>query len=171
MLIFNGAGAKSSQSSNLNRCFPHVVNLAVQAILKELKENPIGPVLEAPASLSPSMDRHIYANALSNDPVGQCRDIVNSCRHSGQRRRRLQAVIEEGNNNGYWKGKLPDNKDKLPVLRLLRDCSTRWSSTFKMIDRVLTLHPVICSLFLTLVIQCLLLSTGYPVIPARNPKC
>lgn len=101
------------------------MNLAVQAILKELKDNPIRPVLEAlPASLSTSTDLHIYANALSNEPVGQCRDIVNSCRHSGQRRRRLQAVIEEGNNNGYWKGKLPDDKDKLPVLRLLRDCST-----------------------------------------------
>ncbi|KAG1731187.1 uncharacterized protein EDB91DRAFT_1058878, partial [Suillus paluster] len=95
--------------------------------------------------LSTSTDLHAYANSLSNEPVGQCRDIVNSCRHSGQRRRWLQAVIEQGNNNGYWKGKLPDGKEKLPVLRLLRDCSTRWSSTFKMIDRVLTLHPAIQS--------------------------
>ncbi|KAG2124354.1 hypothetical protein DEU56DRAFT_744665, partial [Suillus clintonianus] len=94
---------------------------------------------------SNSTDLHTYANSLSNEPVGQCRDIVNSCRQSGQRRQRLQAVIEQGNNNGYWKGKLPDGKEKLPVLRLLRDCSTRWSSTFKMIDRVLTLHPAIQS--------------------------
>jgi hypothetical protein len=44
--------------------------------------------------------------------------------------------------HGYWSGKLPDGEDKLPVLRLLRDCPTRWSSTFKMIDRVLMLYPV-----------------------------
>lgn len=30
----------------------------------------------------------------------------------------------------------------LPVLQLLRDCETRWSSTFLMLDRVLTLVPV-----------------------------
>jgi hypothetical protein len=102
-------------------------------------------VLEAPAHLSASTDLHVYTNALSNEPVRQCHGIVNACRHSGQRRRRLQAVIEEGNNNGYWKGKLPDDKETLPMLQLLRDCSTRWSSTFKMIDRVLTLHPVILS--------------------------
>jgi hypothetical protein len=146
------------------------VNLAVQAILKELKENPVVPVLEVPAHLSALTDLHVYADTLSNEPVGQCRGIVNACRHSGQRHRRPQAVIEEGNNNGYWKGKLPDDKETLPVLRLLRDCSTRWSSTFKMIDRVLTLHPVIFSSPLTLFVRCLLPSIGYPIIPAGNPE-
>ncbi|KAG2059651.1 hypothetical protein BDR06DRAFT_979789 [Suillus hirtellus] len=138
-------GIPFDHTGNRLRCFPHVVNLAVQAILKELKENPVVPVLEAPTHLSASTDLHVYADALSNEPVGQCRSIVNACRHSGQCRRRLQAIIEEGNNNGYWKGKLPDDRETLPVLCLLRDCSTRWSSTFKMIDRVLTLHPAIQS--------------------------
>ncbi|KAJ8585245.1 hypothetical protein M405DRAFT_745547 [Rhizopogon salebrosus TDB-379] len=87
-----------------------------------------------------------YADAMANDPVGKCREIVNACRHSGQRHRRLQAVLKAGNANGYWRGKLPDGGDKIPVLRLLRDRPTRWSSTFKMIvDRVLTLYPAIQS--------------------------
>ncbi|KAJ8582383.1 hypothetical protein M405DRAFT_921479, partial [Rhizopogon salebrosus TDB-379] len=86
-----------------------------------------------------------YSDAMANDPVGKCRDIVNACRHSGQCRHRLQADLETGNANGYWRGKLPDGEDKIPVLRLLRDCPTRWSSTFKMIDRVLTLYPAIQS--------------------------
>lgn len=30
----------------------------------------------------------------------------------------------------------------LPEVQLLRDCETRWSSTFLMITRVLTLYPV-----------------------------
>ncbi|OAX40362.1 hypothetical protein K503DRAFT_844628, partial [Rhizopogon vinicolor AM-OR11-026] len=63
----------------------------------------------------------------------KCREIINTCQHSGQRRR-LQAIIEAGNANGYWSGKLPDGEDKIPVLRLLRDCPMRWSSTFRMID-------------------------------------
>lgn len=143
----------------------------MQAILKELKENPVVPVLEAPTHLSASTDLHVYADALSNEPVGQCCGIVNACRHSGQCRHCLQAIIEEGNNNGYRKGKLPDDKETLPVLRLLRDCSTRWSSTFKMIDRVLMLHPVIFSSPLTLFVRCSLPSIGYPIIPAGNPEC
>ncbi|KAG1809643.1 uncharacterized protein BJ212DRAFT_1448738 [Suillus subaureus] len=82
-------------------------------------------------------DLHVYTNTLSNEPVGQCHGIVNACRHSGQH--------HCWNNNGYWKGKLPDDKETLPVLWLLQDCLTCWSSTFKMIDRVLTLHPAIQS--------------------------
>ncbi|KAG2076651.1 hypothetical protein BDR04DRAFT_1204782 [Suillus decipiens] len=133
-------GISFDHAGNHPRCFPYVVNLAVQAILKELKENPVVPVLEAPAHLSALTDLHVYTNTLSNEPIRQCCGIVNACRHSGQHHHCLQAVIEEGNNNGYWKSKLPDDKETLPVLQLLQDCSTHWSSTFKMIDHVLTLH-------------------------------
>ncbi|KAJ8581993.1 hypothetical protein M405DRAFT_776899, partial [Rhizopogon salebrosus TDB-379] len=89
-----------------------------------------------------------YVRALENDPIGGCREIVSACRSSGQRRRRLQAVIKEGNENGYWRGKLPDGKTTLPTVQLLRDCPTRWSSTFKMADRVLMLNPAIQSFLL-----------------------
>ncbi|KAG1847015.1 hypothetical protein DFJ58DRAFT_608931, partial [Suillus subalutaceus] len=87
-------------------------------------------------SSATSTDLQLYADSFSNDPVPECREIVNAYRHSDQRHR-------QWNNNVYWRGRLPDDKDKLPVLRLLRDCSTRWPSTFRMIDRVLTLHPAI----------------------------
>ncbi|KAG1843845.1 hypothetical protein C8R48DRAFT_564215, partial [Suillus tomentosus] len=112
----------------------------------EMRGIPFDHTGNPPTHLSASTDLHVYADALSNESVGQCRSIVNACRHSGQcRRRRLKAIIKEGNNNGYWKGKLLDDKETLPVLRLLRNCSTRWSSTFKMIDCVLMLHPAIQS--------------------------
>ncbi|KAG2144382.1 uncharacterized protein EDB93DRAFT_1087575, partial [Suillus bovinus] len=68
--------------------------------------------------------------------------IVSACCASGQRHHCLQAVIQEGNENGYWRGKLPDRKSTLPTLQLLRDCTTRWSSMFNMVDRVLMLNPV-----------------------------
>lgn len=39
----------------------------------------------------------------------------------------------------------------MPVLQLLRDCETRWSSTYLMIDRILVLWPVSCRIRLWLI--------------------
>jgi hypothetical protein len=83
-----------------------------------------------------------YLNALESDLVGKCRSIVSTCRASGQRRQALLKKIDEGNRSGYWKGKLDDGKDYIRLVQLLRDCETRWSSTFNMIDRVLELYVV-----------------------------
>jgi len=52
------------------------------------------------------------------------------------------STIEDGNKSGKWKGKLPGNAETLPVVQLLRDCETRWSSTYLMIERLLLLYPV-----------------------------
>ena len=123
------------------RCFPHVVNLAVQAILNELKENPLASAHESHGS-SAYAALDAYADVLASDPIGGCRKIVAACRASGQRQRRLKDVIKEGNESGFWRGKLPDGKIELLAVHLLRDCSTRWSSTFQMINRVLLLSPV-----------------------------
>lgn len=114
----------------------------MQAILAELKKNPRVPLLAAPTDSANKPALQAYVKTLERDPVGQCRGIVSACRASGQRPRCLQAVIQEGNENGYWRGKLPDGKSTLPTLQLLRDCTTRWSSTFNMVDRVLMLNPV-----------------------------
>lgn len=118
------------------RCFPHVVNIATQTILKELKENPYQPVI---ASLTDSTGAsealRQYANALSSDPVGGTREIVAICRKSGQRREELQKVIVAGNNSNSW-------GTAIRLVQLLCDCETRWSSTFNMIDRLIELYPV-----------------------------
>ena len=115
-------------------CFPYVVNIAVQAIIKELKDKPSTPVLAtAPNPSMPSEELVKYANALSSDPVGMVRNIVAICRKSGQRREQLKALIAEGNEKGFH---------HLPPLQLLRDCITRWSSTYNMIDRGILLYPV-----------------------------
>lgn len=83
-----------------------------------------------------------YLAALEADLVGKCRSIVAACRVSGQRRQALLKKIDEGNKSGYWQGKLDNGKDQIPLVQLLRDCETRWSSTFNMIDRVLDLYAV-----------------------------
>jgi hypothetical protein len=113
-------------------CFPHVVNIAVQTILKELKDNPYDPVIQS--STTPSADLIEYAEALRTKPVSTARSIVAICRKSGSRRTELRNTIVEGIRDGTW--------PHLPVVQLLRDCVTRWSSTYNMIDRCIKLYPV-----------------------------
>lgn len=72
-----------------------------------------------------------YATAIQSDPVGRTRQIVATCRKSGQRREGLQKKpIATGDDTNIW------------LVQLLRDCETRWSSTFNIIDRLIELHPV-----------------------------
>ena len=121
-----------------NRCFPHVINVAVQTILKELKENGYDPIIATSADpLNPSSELMEYATAVQSDPVGRTRQIVATCRKSGQGREGLQKLIATSNDTNTWG---PDTNIRL--VQLLRDCETRWSSTFNMIDRVIELYPV-----------------------------
>jgi hypothetical protein len=76
--------------------------------------------------------------ALQSKPITKTREIVAVCRRSGQRRSELRAVIVKGNDTSSW----PSANGKVPVLQLLRDCETRWSSTFNMIDRLMEIYPV-----------------------------
>lgn len=124
------------------------MNIACQTILKELKDNPRTPVLAS--SSDPSKESHLtqYANTLAEDPVGLTRDVVSACRSSGQRRADLKKLIIAGNASDLW-------NEPLPVLQLLRDCDTRWSSTYLMINRMTTLYPV--CLFPSNVVQNLLI--------------
>jgi hypothetical protein len=86
------------------------------------------------SSASPSPALAEYADALSAKPVSITRTIVAICRKSGSRRKELHNIISEGVRDGTW--------PKLRVVQLLRDCVTRWSSTYNMIDRCIELYPV-----------------------------
>ncbi|KAH9164363.1 ribonuclease H-like domain-containing protein, partial [Lactarius sanguifluus] len=77
-----------------------------------------------------------YAEALDSDPVNRTRGIVGVCRASGGRRKELKHAIEDGNKSNTW-GEI------IRVVQLLRDCETRWSSTYNMIDRTMELYPPI----------------------------
>lgn len=86
-----------------------------------------------------------YATAVQSDPVGRTRQIVTTCRKSGQHREGLQKLIATGSDTN------------VRLVQLLRDCETRWSSTFNMIDRFIELHPVsIFYLFKPVVTHCVL---------------
>ena len=115
----------SSQTDHL-RCFPHVINIACQAIIKELKksEEDISPNLNAPPVTTSSPGWLAYKQAILANPIGKKQGLVAACRSLGQCRRQLKQTIIEGNLSGYWKGKLPGGGEKL-----------HWS-TFCMIARL-----------------------------------
>ncbi|THH15387.1 hypothetical protein EUX98_g9474 [Antrodiella citrinella] len=141
-------GIPFHRDGNRVRCFPHIINITVQAILEELKRRPTAPY----GSSLPLEDVFTYVESLQKDPISLVRKVVATCRASGQRRRDLQETIKNGNKTGHWATSMIDvgrEYTSMPEVQLLRDCETRWSSTFLMIDRFLVLFPAIkqyCSL-------------------------
>ncbi|KIK73448.1 hypothetical protein PAXRUDRAFT_178382 [Paxillus rubicundulus Ve08.2h10] len=116
----------SNETDELWRCFPHVINIAVQTGLKNMTET------HNPNLLCDSLE---YIRVLQSDIVSLARQLVTACRASGQRREELSSLIRDGQDKGDWK------KEDLHDVTLLRDVVTRWSSIYLMIDRLLELYP------------------------------
>ena len=138
----------------MNRCFPHVINLAVQAIYATLKNESNADIQYLLGNLPEFTEEEMqamplpdgvtleeYRAALATDIIGTARKLVTACRALGQWREEFKLTIREGNEAGTWMDS-EGNPLPLPVLQLLRDCETRWSSTFLLLDHVLTLLPV-----------------------------
>ncbi|KAJ3002031.1 hypothetical protein NUW54_g6071 [Trametes sanguinea] len=78
-----------------------------------------------------------YAAALAANPVKAARDLINKARQSGQRREDFERIVGECIKNRTFGDEEPNGT------QLLRDVDTRWSSTFLMIDRLLSLYPAV----------------------------
>ncbi|KAK7025814.1 hypothetical protein R3P38DRAFT_2529700 [Favolaschia claudopus] len=128
----------------IHRCFPHVINIGVTTVIVALTEDGARfEVLNTEDRSQMSYEElSRYADAVEEDPIGRGRHIVASCRASGQRRRDLKTVIVQGNLSKCWEPAENGEAVMLPVVQLLRDCETRWSSTYLMNDRVIALYPV-----------------------------
>ena len=136
-------------------CFPHVVNLAVQAIYAALKDGKglgqqylLGGLQScfSEATLTGIvLPRDVtvdgYLQALTSDVLGVARKLIAACRISGRRREEFVDTILEGNLGETW---FDDDGNQISQksLQLLRDCETRWSSTHLMVDQVLEMLPV-----------------------------
>lgn len=108
--------------------------------MEELDENPTHPVLQSSSDPARATELQNYAKVLGTRPIRRCRELVAACRASGQRREDLKQAIIDGNKSGDWK--INGELIQLPELQLLRDCETRWSSTFNMLGRILDLYLV-----------------------------
>ncbi|KAF8600612.1 hypothetical protein BDV93DRAFT_587999, partial [Ceratobasidium sp. AG-I] len=125
------------------RCFPHVVNLAVKAILNELPAAAQWFRNETTAKGNALDEETLdYLAALESGIVSACKDSVKAMRSSDIRRDGFTDTIKLGNLHSHFK----TNEGiifALPVLQLLRDSETRWSSTYNMINRYLELYPAV----------------------------
>jgi hypothetical protein len=136
-----------------HRCFPHVINLAVQAIYAALKDGKgleqlyllggghIDQVAVEQMTLPHGVTRDGYRQVLAGDVLGTARKLIASCRVSGNRREEFLNTIFKGNLDETWTDE-NGNTISRDALQLLRDCETRWSSTYFMVDRVLVMLPV-----------------------------
>ncbi|QRW04461.1 hAT family dimerization protein [Ceratobasidium sp. AG-Ba] len=129
---------------NRIRCYAHIINLVVVAMLKEL---PAAAQMfrEEAAAKGDDLDNDIcaYLGALESGVVGDCRASIRSLRSSDVRREGFMKCIKEGNLLGIFRT-AAGSAVTLPVLQLLRDSETRWSLTYNMIVRYIELYPAIC---------------------------
>jgi hypothetical protein len=119
----------------IDRCFPHVINIAVQTGLKHLTK--VDVITEPGQDITDALLENLeYLDALKGDVISSARQLVTACRASGQRREDLSRIINDGYTAGHW------TKEELRDVTLLRDVVTHWSSIFLMVDRLLELYPV-----------------------------
>ncbi|CAE6411444.1 unnamed protein product, partial [Rhizoctonia solani] len=142
-------GMDFDRHGNRLRCFPHVINLAVQDILAALADSAVEFQRTEESKGSTLTDEVVaYLNALSTSPHDRVRRTAAALRF-GQRRQGLQNTINEGNQNGLFRQpKLVDGlwiteEFIMSPLQLILDCPTRWSSTYYMINRFLYLYPAV----------------------------
>ncbi|KAJ6610156.1 ribonuclease H-like domain-containing protein, partial [Mycena sp. CBHHK59/15] len=110
------------------RCFPHIVNLACQAVLGAITDMDfVAPeaadFVPRPADAAPT-----FMDTVQCDPVATVRTTVRVIRASSLCRQYFSDIL-----------KALQQKD----LQLLRDVDTRWSSTLLMIDRAVLLREAI----------------------------
>lgn len=128
-------------------CFPHIINIAVQHVLKKMSK------VEAPDNEDDSEDLIEKSNAdegrgfgqsfeaaCAQDPIDRLRKLVMTIRASGQRRDAFNAWIDTGNMSGLFV--LNNYPVKIEPNQLLRDVVTRWDSTYQMIKRCIEMRLV-----------------------------
>lgn len=128
---------KFDAKDNRIMCFPHIINICTQHVIKKFTdpdlfdddEDPedldLERFLDLPSSGSPSTTKDIIASV---------RYFIRYVRASGIRREEFQKIIATGNASG-WAPKLPQNQ-------LLHDVKTRWDSLYFMLRRFLQMRLV-----------------------------
>ncbi|KAF7358762.1 HAT family dimerization domain-containing protein [Mycena sanguinolenta] len=106
------------------RCFPHIVNLAVKAVLSAITNMDFAAPEAEDFVPNPTAPQTVL-DAIARDPIATVRTTI---RASSLRRQYFSEVL-----------KALQKKD----LQLLRDVDTRWSSTLIMIERAILLREAI----------------------------
>ncbi|KAJ6614682.1 hypothetical protein B0H10DRAFT_1802927, partial [Mycena sp. CBHHK59/15] len=109
------------------RCFPHIVNLACKAMLREISDMDFAA--KGPADfVPPQVQAATFMDVIEQDPVATVRTVVRVIWASSLRHQYFSQVL-----------KALEKK----YLQLLQDVDTRWSSTLLMIEHALLLCEAI----------------------------
>ncbi|KAK1215115.1 hypothetical protein PQX77_022287 [Marasmius sp. AFHP31] len=128
--------------SIFDRCFPHIINIAIKTGLKHLTmgydfaTEAIDTEYEHPVCRA-LLANEAYHNALQGDVLATGQKIVTAVKASGQQRNELQDIIEEGNKAGIW------GNIKILKLQSVKEMEVRWSSSHLMNEQLLVLYPAI----------------------------
>jgi hypothetical protein len=132
-------------------CFPHIINIAVQHVLKKMS-SAVAPendddseeLIEISNTDEGRGFGQSFEAACAQDPIARLRKIVMVIRSSGQRRDTFSKWIETGNKSGLFV--LQNKPVQIQPKQLLRDVRTRWDSTYYMIKRCIEMCLVTNSL-------------------------
>lgn len=144
-------------------CFSHVVNIAVQHVLRKMSsvkapenddDNSEGPTDDDDDADENRGFGQTFEAACLQDPISRLRKIVMAIRASGQRREALTTWIENGNKSRLFV--LQNKSVEIKPMQLLRDVRTRWDSTYQMIKRCIEMRlvsPALHSLIWTIIVS------------------
>lgn len=154
--LLNERGVHFERDGNRIRCFPHIINIAVQTTLSTFTtlSNASDNVEFVPTTLNDE-ETQSYTEALKRDPVSICRAIVRQLRASSLRRDDFRKIAAD---------------QKLPSHELLRDVETRWDSVYTMIDRVIEMKKVSRTSFLKSTAAHISLGRRSFSLPSREPQ-
>lgn len=110
-------------------CFPHIVNLASEAVIKHF------------TNLDYLEDLDDMSAPAAGDVVQRVRLIIKKIRASSQKTDLFSLTVEAGNKANRFRD-AENNPVQLPDLRLLLDVRTRWDSLQYMVSRLLDMRPV-----------------------------
>jgi hypothetical protein len=110
-------------------CFPHIVNLASEQVIKHF------------TSLDYLEDLDDTNEPAPGDVVQRARIIVKKIRASSVRTDLFSLAVETGNRSNRFVD-AENNCVQLPDLRLILDVKTRWDSLKYMLSRLIDMRPV-----------------------------
>jgi hypothetical protein len=115
----------------LTSCFAHIINLIAQEFIDALVDTPAANGVNS-----------VYLKIVQSNIVGRAKDTIVQCRISSVRRDEWKSIILDLQGAGK----------KVPLLALIYDVATRWSSTLHMIARLRLMREVCWNIHLLIVI-------------------
>lgn len=123
-------------------CFPHIINICTQDVIRAFHKTKRAELDEVFTGLfDDPAKQDAYVTAVAKLPIDTGRETVRGIRSSGLRRDQFSDIVKSGNEKG-WFHRPSGDVIKVPEKELIRDVSTRWDSTFYMINRLRVMRPV-----------------------------